>query len=480
MRARIIIRYIGTSLILVALMMAISGIVAVFNDFDTSATPLLFSAFITFITGAYPMIFVRPEPNVSTKEGIVIVVLSWIACCIFGMIPYICYGEEFTVVNALFESVSGFTTTGASILTDIESLPAGLLFWRSSTAWVGGLGIVSIFSLIIPRKMDDRSILSNAELSDLTRSQSSRTGKSFIKTMLTVYLILTSTCAVCLKLAGMGWFDAVTNAMSTCSTCGFCVKNESIGAYGSMVVEAIIIVYMTLCGISFMHIATASSRHGKHRMSAATKGFVLFLVFSIIATATSLIVEDNEPVLQALRKASFQMASITTTTGFATADTTQWPAISIMLLIVASIICGCSGSTSGGMKVDRVVLLLSYIRHGIKKSTNPHRMNQAAVDGKVISDDAAIDAMKYALLYIFTIMIGSVINTMAGLDLETGITASIACLGNVGPGFGTVGSMGNYADFPAGLKISSSMLMIAGRLEIVPLLSFVGLIGGKH
>lgn len=479
MRTRIIIRYVGISLLLVAVMMAISGVIAVLNDYDNSATPLIFSAFITFIIGSYPMIFVRPEANISIKEGIAIVVLSWIACCICGTIPYICYGEEFTLVNALFESISGFTTTGASILTDIEALPAGLLFWRASTAWVGGLGIVSLFSLIVPRRMDDKSVLSSAELSDLTRSQSSKTGKSFIRAMFTVYVILTTTCAIALKLTGMGWFDAVTNAMSTCSTCGFCVRNESIASYGNAVAELIIVVYMTICGISFMQLSTRSGRHGKRRLTAATRGFLYFLTLSIVAVSIDLMVEANEPVLQALRKAVFQMSSITTTTGFATADTTLWPPLCIIILLISSVICGCSGSTSGGMKMDRIVLMFAYIKQGFKKGSNPHRMSCATIDGKIISDNVAIETMKFALLYISLLFTGAAINTIGGMDLETGISASIACLGNVGPGFGSVGSMGNYAELPSFLKISSSIMMIAGRLEIIPLLSFIGLFVGK-
>lgn len=474
MRARIIIRYVGVSLTLVALMMALSGIVALHNNNDSSTMPLLYSAFLTMIMGLFPTIFVRAESDINVKEGIAIVVLSWIFCCIFGMFPYLCYVGEFTFVDALFESVSGFTTTGASILNNIEALPSGLLFWRASTAWVGGLGIVSLFSLVIPKSMDLKSVLSSAELSDITRSQSSKRGKSFIWTMFLVYVILTAVCAISLKLTGMRWFDAVTNAMSTCSTCGFCVKNSSIAAYGSISVEMIIVAFMTVSGISFMMIS--SMVRGVRWMSSATKAFLAFLVGASIVITINLMMNGENDLMHTIRLAVFQVCSITTTTGFATADTTIWPSLSIFVLLIASLVCGCSGSTSGGMKMDRVVILSSYIFRGFHRSLHPNQVTRVRVDGKLVSDSLAGETMRFVLLYVALIVAGTSINALGGLDLETGMTAAIACLGNVGPGFGDVGSMGNYADFPALLKLNSAVLMIAGRLEIIPLFSFVNLL----
>lgn len=477
MRAKVIFMYVGISLVLVAIMMALSGLVAVFSGPDDSTMPLLFSAFITFIMGIYPMIFVRPEPNISFREGVATVVLAWLACCVFGTIPYLCYGGEFTFVDAFFESVSGFTTTGASILNDIEALPAGLLFWRASTAWVGGLGIVSIFSLVIPQSLDRMSILSGAELSDIAKSQSSRHGKSFILTMLTVYITLTVTCALCLKIAGLPWFDAVTDALSTCSTCGFCIRNNSIGSYGNMGVEAIIMVFMLISGISFMQTSSYVLRKGnaRRRISTVTRAYLGFVLVATLIITINLRLHQDITVLHALRLAAFQVCSITTTTGFATADTSVWPALSVVLLILASVVCGCSGSTSGGMKMDRVVLLLSYIRQSFRRGNSQRRLARTRLDGRIVPEDLADKTIRFVLLYVAFLVAGALINTMAGLDIPTAMTASVACLGNVGPGFGNVGSMSNYADFPVLLKLSSTILMIAGRLEIIPILTFLGL-----
>lgn len=477
MRTRIIIRYVGLSLIMVAFMMALSTVVAIMNGHDDSASPLIISTVITLITGAFPMIFVRQERYISPNEGIAIVVISWMACCIFGMIPYICYGGEFTLINAFFESVSGFTTTGASILDNIEALPHGLLFWRTSTAWVGGLGIVSFFSLIIPRSRDTRSVLSQAELSDIARSQSSKRGKAFVKTMLAVYITLTMTCALSLRAAGQDWFDAITNAMSTCSTCGFCVRNTSIAAYGNMFVEIVILFFMTLSGVSFMSlVAIISGKNmGDRRISTTMAAFLVFLATATLIITINLHMNGEDSWAHSMRIAAFQVSSITTTTGFATADTTAWPPLSIMILVIASIICGCSGSTSGGIKMDRAVLLFTYIRNSIASAINPNRVMGTRIDGRLISERSAMESMKFILVYASLIVLGALLNMFFGLDIETGMSAAIACIGNVGPGFGSVGSMGSYSDFPSVLKFTNALLMIAGRLEIFPILAFIGL-----
>lgn len=477
MRPQIIIKYAGMSLIMVALMMAISALVGIFSGYDESTTPLLYFSFITLICGAYPLIFVRTDSKINSHEGIAVVVVSWIVCCVFGMVPYICYGGEFTLINAFFESVSGFTTTGASILSDIESLPKGLLFFRVSTAWVGGLGIVSLFSLVIPRSMDSRSVLSSAELSDLTRSQSSKRGKSFVSTILSVYIALTLACTLFLRFAGLGWFDAVTNAMSTCSTCGFCVRNTSIAAYANPAVEIIILLFMVASGISF--VLMASYAMGHRRKSRATLVYLIFIAVATLTVTFNLVVSAHETFPHALRLAAFQVGSLTTTTGFATADTTVWPSLSIVVLLAASLICGCAGSTSGGIKMDRIVLMFSYIQKSTHSAISPNRVVGARIDGHIVSDRTVSEAMKFILVYFALVAAGGLLNTLGGLDLQTGLSAAVACIGNVGPGFGSVGSMGNYASFPPILKFTSSLLMIAGRLEIFPLLSLIGILRSR-
>lgn len=472
MKIPLILRYVGIALATTSILMAVSGLIAMNDEGDKSMMPLLVSAYITFTVGLFPMIFTRHSREISTKEAYFIVAFSWLAVCIFGMLPYLIYGEQFTFVDALFESVSGFTTTGASILDDIEALPKGLLFWRAGTAWIGGFGIVTIFSLIVPKGHDVKSVLSSAEMSEIAKSQTSRKGKSFILGMLAIYSLLTVSCAVCLHLTGMGWFDAVTNAMCTCSTCGFCVRNNSIAYYTNPNVEYILSAYMVLAAISFVAIFSAFHRKS---FTKFFKSEVLKCFMAIIAVATILISFDlfrantYESFSDIFRTALFQVCSIITTTGYATVDTSHWPALSIIIICIASIICGCSGSTSGGIKIDRAVVLAKDLVYNIRKTVRPREVDFVRMDGKMIGESTITEIKSYVLLYLIILLAGAILNTLAGLDFSTGVSASIACLGNVGPGFGDIGSMGNYHNMPNLIKYSSMFLMVAGRLEIIPL-----------
>ena len=473
MNTRIIAWYIGISLILVSALMAVSGIIAFATEGDESRIPLLYSTVITFLTGIFPLIFVRNhrEP-LRFKEGNCIVVGSWLAACLFGMIPYIMYGEEFTPMNALFESVSGFTTTGASILNDIEALPRGLQFWRISTAWAGGIGIVTLFSMIIFRS-HNRSVLSGAEISDMAmQTFAGQKSVFFANRMLITYLALTIITLFALRLTGLAWFDSVTNAMSACSTCGFCPRNASIASYGNPTAEVVLTFAMIASGMNFGILFLTFVR-GSHRSlfrSEAIRFFVVLVLGAIIVITGDLMIHGGQKLFTALRNASFQVASISTTTGFATQDTNRWPSLSVALLIICSLICGCSGSTSGGIKIDRVLLAIKGVHKKVGLALNPRLVQVIRVDGEIRPYEQVSDAFGYIFCYLVILAIGAAINIGCGLGLETGITASIACIGNVGPGFGAVGSMSNYAAVPELVKFTSMLEMIVGRLEIFPVL----------
>ena len=475
MNWKIITWYIGISLMLVTALMAVSGIIAVFTPEDDSWLPLLYSAFITGIVGIYPLLFVRRmNHSLSFREGNSIVVLAWLCACLFGMLPFLMYGREFTLVNALFESVSGFTTTGASILDDIEALPRGLQLWRISTAWVGGIGIVTLFSMLIRERMD-KSTLSGAEISNVARQSfaGEQRSNSFAQRMLATYVALTGVTFVALKLTGMGWFDSLTNAMSACSTCGFCTRNTSIAFYANPAAEIVLTVAMLAAGINFgiLFLALLRGRPRYIWKSEALKVFLSLVIIAIALVTADLMLNGGYGAFgDALRDGAFQVASIATTTGFATQDTTQWPPLSMSLLIIASLICGCSGSTSGGIKIDRAILAAKGISRKVGHAVAPHAVRNIKVDGGVRSDTQISDAYGYIFCYLFIVVVFAAVNITAGLDFTTGVTASVACIGNVGPGFGEVGSMANYAAFPDILKITGMLEMIIGRLEIFPVL----------
>ena len=474
MNWKIITWYIGISLLFVALLMAVAGIVACCTPGDESRTALLYSAFITGTVGFYPLLFVRHgRQPLSFREGNCIVVMAWLCACLFGMLPFLMYGREFSLVNAMFESVSGFTTTGASILNNIEGLPRGLQLWRISTAWVGGIGIVTLFSMLIRERLD-KSTLSGAEISDVARSPfAGERSNSFAKRMLATYVALTGVTFLSLKFTGMGWFDALTNAMSACSTCGFCTRNTSIAFYANPAAEVILTVAMLAAGINFGILFLAFLR-GRPRFIWKSETIKVFL--SLVAIAIFLITADlmtkghYRYFGDALRDAAFQVASIATTTGFATQDTTLWPPLSMAMLILCSLICGCSGSTSGGIKIDRAILAAKGIHRKVGLTVSPNTVQNIRIDGRVRPDTQVGDAYGYIFCYLLVVVVFSAVNITVGIDFTTSVTASIACIGNVGPGFGDVGSMSNYAAFPGILKFTSMLEMLIGRLEIFPVL----------
>jgi Trk-type K+ transport systems, membrane components len=476
MNSNIIIWFFSVSLLFVAVLMAVSGAIAFFTPGDDSRLPLLAATLLTGVVGFFPLIFVRKGQHKMTfREGNFIVVGAWILACLFGMLPFLFFGGEFTPINALFESVSGFTTTGASILNDIEALPRGLQFWRISTAWVGGVGIVTLFALITAGA--DKSTLSGAEISSVAREPfAGERNDRFANRMLLTYIALTLVTFFALKLTGMGWFDAATNAMSACSTCGFCTRNTSIAYYANPRAEIVLTVAMLAAGIHFgiLFLGFLKGRFKYIMRNETIQVFLALVILAIVIVTGDLMINAHYPTLgSALRDASFQVASISTTTGFATEDTSLWPPLSMSILIICSLVCGCSGSTSGGIKIDRVLLAAKGIHHKVKLTVAPNAVFTVRVNGRSKSETLVSDAYGYIFCYLLIVVIFAAFNIAMGLDFTTGFTASVACIGNVGPGFGNIGSMSNYAAFPSMLKATGMLEMLIGRLEIFPLLYLV-------
>ncbi len=455
-------------LLFIAAFMLVSAGVSLVNDTDSAYYPLLLSSFLTALLGVFPLIFVPRAEQIKTKEGYCIVVGSWLLACIVGMFPYLIWGGEFTPVNAWFESVSGFTTTGASILKDVEDLPRGLLFWRMSTAWIGGVGVVMFALVILPSMGKNKLLLSNVELSTIAKDNYRYRTQVILQILIFVYVGLTLVTTLLLKLSGMCWFDAATHAMSACSTCGFSTKNASVAFFDSVSVEAVLVVAMTLSGIHFgLLYATVIGRRNNIFRSEVVRVYVGMMLVIAIMIAISLWGQDIYPSLpEALRRSVFHVVSITTTTGFAIADTNTWTSLAMILLIFCSTVCACAGSTAGGMKVDRLLLSGKMIRNRLKLQQHPNAVIRIKVDG-IVQDDSVLHTVAiFVVAYIMLVLVGTVVNTMFGLDPMTGFSAAVACTGNVGPGFGEVGSMDNYAAFPSVLKFNGSLLMLLGRLEI--------------
>lgn len=468
MRVNVVIRYIGLVMQFIAAFMLLSAGVSFLNDYDSAFYPLLLSAFLTALLGLFPLIFVERVDEIKSKEGYGIVVGSWLVACIVGTFPYLIWGGEFSAINAWFESVSGFTTTGASILNDIEFLPRGLLFWRSASAWIGGIGVVMFALVILPSLGSSRHTLSNMELSTIAKDNFHYRSKVILRILIFIYVGLTLTTTLLLKYAGMSWFDAVSHAMSSCGTCGFSTKNASIAFYDSATIEGILIASMAIASIHFgILYATITGRKNNIFRSEVVRTYIAMLLTVSVVVAISLRAEGiYDSFAQAIRHASFQVVSLASTSGFATADTNGWTPLAMVLLIFCSVICGCAGSTSGGMKVDRLLLSTKIISNRMKLQQHPNAIIRTKVDGVVQDDKILSLVMTFIVAYVILVLLGTIAYTIFGYDLLTSFTASIACISNVGPGFGEVGSMDNYAELPAVLKFVSTALMLIGRLEI--------------
>lgn len=479
MRVNVVIRYIGLVLQFVAAFMLLSAVVSMLNGYDSAYYPLLLSSFMTALLGTFPLFFVERVDEIKTKEGYAIVVGSWILSCVVGMFPYLIWGGEFTLANAWFESVSGFTTTGASILNDIEFLPRGLLFWRSATAWIGGMGVVMFALVVLPSMGKSRHMLSNVELSTIAKDNFHYRSRVILRLLVTIYAGLTIFTTLGLKYAGMTWFDAATHAMSSCATCGFSTKNLSVAFWDSPIIEGIMMLAMTLSAIHYgILYATFTGRKNNIFHSEVVRMFITMMLLVAVIIAISLFVADIYPsFLTSLRHAAFQVVSITTTSGFATADTNTWTSLAILLLMFCTVICGCAGSTSGGMKVDRLLIASKVIRNRMQIQLHPNAVIRTKMDGIVQDEKIQSLVMTFIVSYIMLTIIGSVVYAMFGYDLLTSFSASIACISNVGPGFGEIGSLDNYSELPAMLKLCSTLLMLIGRLEIF---GFIQLLFIRH
>ena len=474
MRIDVVLRYVGQVMMFIAVFMLLSAGISYQSGMDSAFYPLLLSALLTALLGVFPQIFVEKKAQLSNKEGFGVVVGSWMVACIVGMFPYLMWGGEFSFINAWFESVSGFTTTGATILNDIEVLPRGLLFWRMSTSWIGGMGVVMFALVILPSMGRSKMLLSNVEMSTLAKENFHYRTQMIVQILMVVYLGLTILSTLMFKVAGMNWFDALCHAMSSVSTCGFSTKNASLAFYNSPMIEAVMIVTIIVAGIHFGLIyATVTGKRGNIFRSEVTRVYLALFALASLLIAISIYSADLYPTFgQALRHAMFQVASLITTSGFATADTNTWTSFAIILLIFVSMICACSGSTTGGIKIDRLVLSAKMMKARMKQQRHPNAVIRVKLDGVIQENDTLHAVTVFIVAYMMLILIGSLIGALCGLDLMTAFSGAVACVGNVGPGFGEVGSMDNFASMPAVIKGVDALLMLFGRLEIFGLIQF--------
>lgn len=465
-------RFIGIALLFNSAFMLLSAIVSAINGFDASFSPLLISAVMTFCAGIFPLIFVEKYNDISIREGFLIIVLSWILSCLFGMLPYILWGGEFTVLNAWFESVSGFTTSGSTILKSVEILPKGLLFWRSSTHFIGGIGVVIFMLLVLPSMSTFRLKISKMEISSLSKENYKYRTRETIRVIAIVYIGLTILETICLLFAGMSLFDAVTHSFSTIATGGFSTRDRSIMSFDSLAIEIIIMVFMLLGGLHFgLLFATVTTGKPLLFKSPIIRFYLATILIAALAVGLNIRLSgDVQTWGEALRYSFFQVISVITTTGFSSLNSTVWPLFSIIIMMYLSIQCACSGSTTGGLKSDRVWIFIQSLKVQIKKQVNPNAVIPVRVGNSVIEPELISAVNLYIILYFFIIIISTAIYSISGISLMDSLSASISGMGNVGHGFGQIGNQSNFSLFPEFGKAVLTLQMLLGRLEIYPVL----------
>ena len=482
MNVKVISRNVGYALLVSALFMFLSILVSVANGNDSALAALMISFTITFTVGIFPFIFVRKSAAITLKDGYMIIVLSWLLSFVFGMLPYALWGGPFTIINAWFESVSGFTTTGFSILDNVEALPDSLLFWRSSTHFIGGLGVVVFLLLIIPSSSQMRLRLTSLELSSLSKREYRSGANRTVYIFTYVYLGLVFVSFVLYMLAGMGPFDAINHAMSVVATGGFSTRNHSIGYFDSLPIYLITMVFMLLSsvhfGMVFMAVATRSFKPFKNEIF---KFYLGAMVVASVIVAMSLRVHGIEKSWgDALLSGSFHILSFASSTGFSIADNSTWPVLPSAMLLLMAICCGMAGSTTGGVKADRVLLLCKEIKYQLRMSLHPASVNDARVNGRVVRQDDIAPHILYIALYFMVVAISMAACLVFNPDNTHALTATITSLSNVGICVGDLGSMSSFNAEPTSAKFLYSLDMFLGRVEIYPILAVVMMIFSRR
>ena len=467
MNFKMILNILGWILIFEAMFFLVPLITAVVYG-EAVLADFLISAGICLICGGL-LIMKKPENKaLYSREGYVIVSLSWIVLSLFGALPFYISGIIPNFVDALFETVSGFTTTGATVLGEVETLPKAILIWRSFTHWVGGMGVL-VFITMLSGSTDRSMNILKAEMPGPVKGKLTPRTRDTARVLYLLYFLITAVLVGMLLLGGMPLFDSLVHAFGTVGTGGFGIRADSIASY-SPYIQGVITVFMILCGINFNLYYLLLLRQWR----AALRSDELWTYLGLAALATGVITLDLRGVYgglgTCLRQAAFQVGSVLTTTGYATADFNVWPGLSRAILFALMFIGGCAGSTAGGLKVSRAIILLRTIRREVNRLVHPRRVTAVRCDGKALSSEVQRGVSIYFALYCLCILITFLCLSGEPFSLETNLSAVVSCFNNVGPGLGAVGPAGSYAGYSVLSKLLLSAAMLMGRLEIYPML----------
>ena len=472
MNKRLVVRLLGAIILIEALAMAPALLIAFFYG-DGDAPAFCYTILLMAALGLPAWLLSRPrEKNLRAKEGFVTVALAWVALSVFGALPFVFSGFLPRFEEALFESVSGFTTTGATMVTDFENLPHGVIFWRSFTHWIGGMGVLVLTLALLPSMTGRSSHLARAESPGPSFSKIVPKMGDSAKILYMIYGVLTVSLFAALLLAGMNPYDAAIHAMGTAGTGGFSNYGASVGAFNSVAIEVIITVFMVLFGVNFALYFRVLV--GGWRDAIKSEELHWFLgIFAVATLSVSLInLPQYRSFFTALRYGSFQIASIISTTGYVTADFDLWHQAAKMIIVFVMFTGACAGSTAGGVKIVRVVLLAKMARREIRRTFQPRKVQVVRFEGKGVDENLLSQTSVFFCVYVGLILTGCFLLALEGrYNFETNFTAALTCVSNVGPGLAQVGPMFNFAGYGVFGKLVLSLLMLCGRLELFPILA---------
>lgn len=428
---------------------------------------------VSAVLGAIFFIFGRKRPEnkvIYAKEGVVIVGLAWILWSLFGALPFVLTGSIPSYVDAFFETVSGFTTTGSTILTDIEALPKGVAFWRSLTHWIGGMGVL-VFVMMLTSLDDEHSMhLMRAEVPGPEADKLVPKARATARILYLMYFVLTAAEVVFLMFGGMSFYDALLHSFSTAGTGGFSNRNASVAYYDSAYIDGVITVFMILFGVNFNLYFLIRLKNWKDALKNEELHAYLGIIAGAVAIVTVNILGIYGNIVHAFRYASFQVASVITTTGFCTADFNLWPELSKVVLLGIMVIGACAGSTGGGIKVSRFLILVKSIKQEVRRMLHPKAVTIVKINGKRVGNDTIRSVYIYFISYILVMMVSILLVSINNFDFATTFSSVLTTLNNVGPGISMVGPVENFHMFSPLSKLVFCMDMLLGRLEIFPYL----------
>ncbi len=470
MNYRMISYYIGRILLIEAFLLVFPAIGALIYGEDTLLSFAVTIGALT-LTG---LLAVKKRPaktSIYAKEGYVIVALTWIMMSLFGALPFYISGHIPSFTDAFFETVSGFTTTGSTILQNIEAMPKSLLFWRSFTHWIGGMGILVFVIAIMPKTESSSMHVMRAEVPGPTVGKLVSKLRASARILYGIYCALTAVQVVMLLAGGMPLFDSLVNSFATAGTGGFGVLNNSIEGYNSVYSEMVIAVFMLIFGVNFNLYYMFLMKQGRQAIkNEELRWYIGIVASAVIIIAASLYTTKHDGLAESFRYAFFQVSSIITTTGFSTTNFDTWPLIAKFVLVFLMFVGACAGSTGGGIKVSRLVVLVKSGLRDIKKAINPRSIETVKLDKRTVEEPVVKSISVFFATYMLLLAGAILVVSLDGFDFETTATAVISCISNIGPGLGAVGPYGNFADFSMLSKLVLSFVMLAGRLELIPML----------